>query len=90
MRAHVGRAVLLVNGGTPPSLRSALHLGPHRQGETTGRGQALPQFCRAQRDTFRSRSPERNTSDNLSWRLESSLAGPLWRLFVTDRATSGR
>jgi hypothetical protein len=35
--AHVGHAVLLVNGGPPPSLRSALHLGLHRLGETTGR-----------------------------------------------------
>jgi hypothetical protein len=71
MRAHVGRAMLLVNRGPPPSLHSALHLGLHRQGKTTGRGQALPQFCRAQRDTFRSRSPERNTSDKLSWSPEA-------------------
>jgi hypothetical protein len=33
--AHVGRAVLLVSGGPPPSLCSALHLRLHRLGETT-------------------------------------------------------
>ena len=33
----MGPAVLLMNVGPPPSLRSALHLGLHRLGGTTGR-----------------------------------------------------
>jgi hypothetical protein len=34
--AQVGRPVLLVSGGPPPSLRAVLHLGLHRLGKTTG------------------------------------------------------
>lgn len=60
--AHVGRAVLLVSGGPPPSLRSALHPRLHRLGETTGRARR----CRnsAERTLvsvaagFRARRPE--------------------------------
>jgi hypothetical protein len=33
----VGRAALLVDGGPPPSLRSALHSASIDWGETTGR-----------------------------------------------------
>jgi len=51
---HVGQAVL-VNGGPPPSLRSALHLGLHRLGETTGRARR----CR--------NSAERHTSLCCRW-----------------------
>jgi len=43
---HVGEAVL-VNGGPPPSLRSALHLGLHRFGRNHWPSPALPQLCRA-------------------------------------------
>ena len=55
MKAHVSRAVLLVNGDPPPSLRAALHLGLHRLGETTSRARR----CR--------NSAERNTSLCCRW-----------------------
>jgi hypothetical protein len=51
----LGRAVPLVNGGPPPSLRSAHHLRLHRQGETTGRARRCPN------------SAERNTSLCCRW-----------------------
>ena len=61
--AQRGPAELLMNGGPPPSLRSALHPGLHRLVETTSRARRYPS------------SAERNTSLCCRWIQARRLEG---------------